>query len=265
MRELHSHRLSAFVLALISIGAISPNGVAAEEFVLLVGADAPQSGGVYTAMNSGDTVVISATANRCYCCSILTKDGTDFPRFQNVKDSEGSVVRSSARGDREPSVPTLSGHPSPSRTRLCFTAEDTGNHSFTVLFGSDGAQSGSNVQVQCDETTMFGGYNTSITDFNFLELTNRLAEDALEVTITATDEVNGGTVIIDGETQEIEAGRRADVDIHSRAGAGVFGNLTLCHDGPKGALRAVLNQYNVITSSPLVFEPVASQELTTRK
>ena len=167
------------------------------------------------------------------------------------------------RGTSEPAIGVYNGNQYPSLTRICFMAPTRSYYSFPIELGTLPAD----YTISCTETTLFGGFNTSVTDFNFLELTNTLdgpAEtETIKARIFARDSVSQQTIIHNSVVQ-IPPGDRRDVDIHSVAGAGAFGPLFVTHDGPPGSLKATVSQYNITSTNPLVFVPVARQELESR-
>jgi hypothetical protein len=114
------------------------------------------------------------------------------------------------------------------------------------------------VRFFCDDTTLFGGFNTMVTDFNFLELTNTLSSLDLNVTLRLMP--------VKGEPFErtvlVKKGLRFDMDIHSLVGPGTYGSMQLMHDGPKGGLKAELVQYRITSQDPLKFDPVSRQTFT---
>lgn len=129
------------------------------------------------------------------------------------------------------------------------------------------------VRVSCDETTLYANFNTSVTDFNFLELTNTLDTTTthafsprnLTATVTALNTIPAtDVVVIDNLSVSIPEGSRTDVDIHTAAGAGVFGPVKIAHNGAPGSLKAVVSQYNITSTNPLDFAPVAQDVAQTR-
>ena len=126
--------------------------------------------------------------------------------------------------------------------------------------------------ANCDETTLYAGFNTSVTDFNFLELTNLLDTGTtsggsrdLTAIVTAVNTVpNPDVTVINGESFTVPVGSRTDVDIHSRSGPGAFGPVKICHNGAPGSLKAVVSQYNITSTAPFDFAPVSQEVAVTR-
>ena len=123
-----------------------------------------------------------------------------------------------------------------------------------------------NVLVRCYETTLTGGFNTSVTDFNFLEMTNTLGEfktddGVITGTITLWNSITNQEIL--EKSFSLAPGERKDENIHEAVGPGAFGTVQICHNAPQGALKGVVSQYNITNLSPLDFEPVLQQPLTT--
>lgn len=220
-----------------------------------------------TAMDSGDGIAFYAVAGRSYCCSVYKAHVTNFvdpsfPRFSDLKQivvNSSTIIPFTARGTADPGIFLANNHPAPENARGCFTATISNRHIFAVtLSGNDVT----NIASSCTETTLFGGFNTSVTDFNFLEIRN-VSNVSVTGKISAFDSVSNQQVINDREFT-VEAGRRLDVDIHSLTGPSKFGPVTLSHDGPPGSLQAQVSQYNLTSSSPLEIIPVAVEVLKPR-
>lgn len=110
------------------------------------------------------------------------------------------------------------------------------------------------------ETSLYGGYNTNASPYNFLELSNT-------TNATVSGRVRGynydGTATVDA-TFSIEANRRYDIDVHSAAGPNKYGLLVVTHDGPYGALQGAVSQY-ISSNSQLILQatvPLKPREQT---
>lgn len=209
----------------------------AAEFILSVGSRSADTSGVITA-SATDTIKINFEAGRSYACTAVPRSTTsEFDFSTNIIDP--SATRAARKcGHISPVVTTPSGTDSSfDDNRLCFTAQESGIHTLTVETAAGG---GEVVRIECLETTLFGGYNTNVNDFNFLELENTTGAT---ITATVTAKTNSGTVVIDAQEVVIDAGERADVDIHQAAGLDVFGPITVTHDGPMGALQGRTSLY----------------------
>jgi hypothetical protein len=122
--------------------------------------------------------------------------------------------------------------------RLCFLSTVT--EFVSISFGNL-APSPTNLDTQCNETSLFGGYNTNANPFNFLEISNT-TNSTITGKIYATN--FDGTVVVNGTAFSVAAGRRTDVDLHTPAGANKYGLLKIIHDGPLGALQANVSFYS---------------------
>ena len=228
-------------------------------------------------MDSGDSVIFQAQAGRSYCCEIYRAfpttaiDGVFEARFDSLVSVSPLGIATplpfTARGQAEPEIPlgVTSGAtpPLPENTRLCFTASVSSLHGCGTKFGTNGnAANVPNIAVRVVETTLFGGFNTSITDFNFLEIRN-ISNVTITGKVDAFDSVTDQEVLSD-VSFTVQAGKRVDIDIHSRTGPGKFGPVVLTHDGPYGTIQAQVSQYNIVTVSPLDFVPVAAERLQPR-
>ncbi len=230
-------------------------------FSVVVGEEGGEAG--LDDVDSGETVDINVEPNRCYCCfaySDLASDNVRFGTTQINADEGGfSSLTVTARGRAAPRMEA-------NRGRVCFS---TGTFESAVvrleLLHDDSGDDIDDVRMRCDETTLYGGYNTSVTDFNFLELTSTLNPDSsgtqtITGTITATNVVTSpDTTVIDEQEFTLNAGSRTDVDIHTAAGTSTFGPVRVCHNGPPGSVSAVMSQYRITSSTPLEFEPVAQE------
>lgn len=246
--------LAALVLGLVAI----PPTVMADQYVLIVGEDAPQSGGVFSSLNSGDMVTVALHKDHCYCCTILSKDLTDFPYFESVKDKNLATVSTKKRGSVEPAVPVHESHPFPGKTRVCFTAQSTGRFHLMPQFATSPAD---NVQISCEETTLYGNYNLNGSDEQTLELTNRLNNASVDVTVLAKSEDADGDEVLD-VTKTVNAGRQKEIDLVESITTRSQGSIMACHNGPPGALTAVIS-YNNVTTAP-EYQTVTREELKAR-
>ena len=127
-----------------------------------------------------------------------------------------------------------------------------------MAFGSGGTASASNVKVSCEDVTLYGGYNTSVTDFNFLEILNVDGTTDISVDIMAESAITGQSTV--NTNISAPASGRIDVDIHSLVGANDFGTVKVCPLAPRTTIRAAMSQYKITETSPLSFSPVAREE-----
>lgn len=226
----------------------------------------------YSSVSDADVVEIGIEDNRSYCCQISAENHDSVPiYFLEPTVSSGTIQDVIARGDTAPWVRDNSVSNS-NETRYClrFSEMNTGQgldngrarglFKVQVDFGTP-----SNVIVKCDETALFGGFNTSVTDFNFIEITNTLADTDTTEPVTVNIRARGtiaGAELLD-QNRTLTSGQRIDVNLHDVVGTD-FGPVVITHNGPKGAIRAVNVQYRIVSTEPLDFEPVLSVPFKTR-
>ena len=188
-------------------------------------------------------------ANRSYTCTFITNSipaSSDVTFTDLLNNSIVSVSALALTGGVTPvvgsSIAPVPGH------RASFTLSgDTGQTDGVYYFLLRNNGSGSyNGRVECAETTLYGGYNTNVSNFNFLEVVN-ISNTAISGTITATN--SNGTVVINKQAFTVSANNRLDVDVHTPAGAGKYGSIRVTYNGPVGALQAYVSQYNGTASS----------------
>jgi hypothetical protein len=255
------------LLAVVTGFLVSPTLLFAQ-YQVVVGRQSTSTIG--TVVN-GNQVLIAVDPGSSYCCETLTAAPNSIFFSSNVVEMRSSGSPSGSVTGR------FAGSDSPRLfdgwARLCFVVPSTMVYPSATLTMGTIYSSITNVQVYCDETTLYGGFNTSITDFNFLEITNTLqnvspdvADRTLNLTLTAVNTVPDPDVtVINQESFTVAAGTRRDINIHERAGSGAFGTLRLAHNGSPGAIKAVLSQYNIVSVTPaLDFAPVAQDVLRVR-
>lgn len=120
------------------------------------------SGDVQSTPNGG-TRFSYVEANNSHCCEFL-------PIAPSVTINSVSTTAIISSGnlttiDRTATTPALaSAGQSVTGNRLCFIPPITSTISFTVTSVSTNP---TNIEVQCNETTLFGGYNTNANPYNF--------------------------------------------------------------------------------------------------
>ncbi len=229
----------------------------------------------------GDTTLVASTdylrfygdAGSSYSCEILAVNAG----ANGFLNSPVRVIADNGTGATTLITPRACGFDNPrvgsEVSRFCFVLPATVSFpEVQIDLGWTGAYP-ANVRLACDETTLYSGFNTSVTNFNFLELTSTLDRATtqsfvlrdLTATITAINTLPAiDVVVIDGTTVTIPANSRTDVDVHTAAGTGVFGPVKIAHNGAPGSLKAVVSQYNITSTSPLTFAPVAQEVAVTR-
>lgn len=192
------------------------------------------------------SIVTSLEPNRSYACTILGDRKTVDLDITGLTDPSLNQVLLKPIGDVTPAVTGDSGDTN--NNRISIIPSGTGTQvagGYTLEVANNTASSGTSVsakaRVDCVETTLYGGYNTNVNDFNFLEITNT-TNSTISGSITATN--SDGTVVINKQPFSVQSNRRADVDIHTPAGANKFGLIQIVHNGPYGALQAYVSQYD---------------------
>jgi len=164
-----------------------------------------------------------------------------------------------SRGDYAPQIASvLPGNTAfgPSvHSRACFTVPEGVSSLHFNLTALNDSPAFNTLRINCDDTTLIGGYNTAAGEFNFLEITNR-TNGVINIRIRGYSEPAGGAQVIDSFVAvEPSAGgtKRVDFDIHSLVEPGAFGALKITHDGPAGSISAAVSQYKVLSTNPLDF------------
>lgn len=220
-------------------------------------------------VSTSDAFNFTVVPDRSYCLEMKTITGTPIAAIQSLTFYDADMTFTGRdRGDStppiySPSIPSFTG-----LARKCFfVAGNPSNISnnrvrATITF-STGTTAGQ-TELRLHDTTLIGSFNTSVTDFNFLELTN---------TLTPTNRDNGvisGTIktknvitdaVVFSRAFSVNPGDRLDVNIHDAVGPRVFGIITVTHNGPNGSLKGYVSQYNIVTTNPLDFEPVVNQQM----
>jgi hypothetical protein len=247
-------RLLAFFALLAFSGSLSLESASATGFIT-PGSPRASNGGT-AGVAAGTQFRVYLESGRSYSCTVLPSDSTTTVALSTTVTGPNADITAVARGDYTPVVtaPTTT---AAAPMRLSLRPLDSGLHTFTVSTATDTEI----VRPECIETTLYGGYNTNVSTFNFLEISNISNKD-LKVRINAKN-FDGSTVINDGASsaRTIPAGQRVDVDIHTPAGSGVFGSLVITHDGPYGAIQASLSQYTGTVSD---FDLTVSEALRPR-
>lgn len=213
------------------------------------------NGGTLQNVSSPFTFLVVPTANRSYCCTVNADNTEPFINsfFHTPVGHEDSTITFAARGGVEPVIvanTVLKG--AFENARACFIAPFSSASTATVHFGGvSGNDIANNVSVRCDETSLYGGYNTSAGELNYLEITNT-TDANLVVHIIATNEFASGATVID-QNLNLGGNRRFDLGIHELVPAGAFGSVKVLHDGPPGALSVAVSEYKITSSNPLNF------------
>lgn len=230
-----------------------------------------QTNSVFTtpAINSADQFFFNISPDRSYCIETLTTTGTSwaFVNALSPVDANFNIVTTNRGEASSPVYPIFVPSLTP-LARRCFIStgnfQNISSYRLQASLGFTGANLGIGVLIQLNDTTLLGGYNTNVTDFNFLELTNTLISTSHDTGITS-----GKFTLRSSITNQIVATRnftvnpqdRIDISIHDIVGKGSFGAVTLVHNGPPGSLKGIVSQYRILSTNPLDFEPVVQQPL----
>ena len=195
-------------------------------------------------VSDSSTVIGYFEANSSYCCEFYAMDNLQYIKEMSTSVTANSLDAETVTAiDRTRTTPVMSAAyltigPAPlNANRLCFTATGSGGHLFTF---TDVSADPIDVRYECNETSLYGGFNTNANPFNFLEITNT-ANNSISGKIYA--QTFDGTLVINGQDFTVNAGQRIDVDVHSAAGANVFGTIKITHDGPLGSIIANTSYY----------------------
>jgi hypothetical protein len=257
-----NNQVGLFAALLFSL-IFPANTVRAADWQISVGKQAATGDGRFTVYD-GDRLLVSLNENRSYCCQVDTENSgvleSTHPYFASemVTAISGSgtlplPITGTYKGLDSPPVTEGYQQTSAGQSRVCFITPDIGPLWVAVFALPIAAPQGvsTNVRASCEETTLFGGYNTNVSEFNFLEVTN-----------TGTFATDIVAIIRDMAGAELDrlvwihpAGVRIDIDIHSRVGAGNYGSIIIDSAGPRGSIKAVLSEYKITSRNPLAFEP----------
>ncbi len=249
-------RKSALLLLACGSVSLASNAFAISTF-LSVGNNTSASGSSLT-VNAADIFVIDFEADKSYSCEAIPTDiDSNFDFDTTLDGTTGTTpptISARSTGNMTPAITGESGDAG--NNRLSFITATADRYQITVTNAKVG---GEVVRVRCLETTLYGGYNTNVNDFNFLELTNT-SDDSISGTITATN--FDGEVVIDEDDFTVAANSRSDIDIHTAAGTDKFGIIKVVHNGPFGSLQGVVSQYSGSVSD---FDLSTSTPLTPRE
>ena len=240
--------LSQFLLLMFFASVVS-----AETFTPVVGVSERLDG-----VDTTDEVEVTIFDGRSYCCQITSNTaGSSDLGFDSISVTSGVLNSAAQRGKINP---WLISAPANARRCFIFTESGGGNGIADVKFGISATGTLNGVYLKCTDTTLYGGFNTVVTDFNFIEITNTLTpntagDDGTVQVVVKAFKQSGEEILNTTLDPPLAAGQRRDIDIHSVA-ASDFGPVVITHNGPPGAIRAVNAQYRIVTSVPLDFEPV---------
>jgi len=179
----------------------------------------PNEGTVWRANRASITPFMFRTyleANRSYACTVYDEmPSNNNYRFIAVKNSAGASLPFISRAEVSPvnSAPSssLADATVVADSRISVTPQASGFYTFSIGtsfpdgsigYNSRDPSNATEYRVSCVETSLFGGYNTTINAFNFLELTNS-TNASITVTVTVVD--HAGTTVVGGAALSIPA------------------------------------------------------------
>ncbi len=233
------------IFAMLALVVVPTSAFADTAYVTVGSRVANNNNNGLESLVAGDSVVINTVKNRSYACSFLPEDDSKVDMLSTVIDANGDPITAVLCGDSEPIVSTVDDN-TKDDNRLCFIAPTSGEMSMGV-----GAIEGGSfilASIECLETTLFGGYNTNVASFVFLELENRTSGN---VTASITIRQNDGTVVADGVLVNVAPNSRTDFDVHSVAGANQFGSIIVSNTAPFGGLSGRVSSYSSSASGGL--------------
>ena len=223
------------------------------------------------APNTGDKISSLFFGRRSYCCAMLTTPFAGPPTFSSVENFSGEASASLiGRGPEGEAVCSTTGEECLNRRRCWHEDPDLPAPSVRRLVMTQLPSANQVIDVLCEETTLVGGFNTVVTDFNFLELsaTSRGGEETstirgyiiLKTTIGGQSIKLPFTLDFNGKSRI-----RVDISLHDAINnARDFGQVIVIHNAAPGVLKARVSQYRIVTLNPLDFEPVLQEVLVPR-
>jgi len=207
-----------------------------------------------TPFQSGSTARESLQAGMAYSCSVGFDSG-DYQLSLTVLSPTGEEI-TAVRPEVNPELLNALfsrslefGDDNLANNTISFvTPSGAENYGFYTITMEQTTEESRNTFLRCIPTSVQCSFNTSVNDFNFLEITNQ--ESIASVFSYITRDFTGATTTGGGS---VAAGSRSDFDIHSKVGASRFGSLVV-HPlifanpsvgfGFQGGLQARLSQYS---------------------
>lgn len=221
-----------FMAALIMAALITATPAFAADRVVTIGIQQE------LVLESSDAILVDLEADRSYACEgVPLTIATDFDFSNQVVGQGASPLTFTARfgGDISPIVGGEVGDRTDNRVIVTPTQSD--RYRIEIEGAAVGGES---VLIRCYETTLFGGFNTNVNDFNFLELTN-IGNATITARVSAIE--FDDTVALNNAEFAVPAGQRVDVSLHDFAGMNKFGFVRVTHDAPLGTLNGAVSQY----------------------
>ena len=209
-------------------------------------------------VGAGDRILVDFAASRSYYCeAIPVATDTDLDLSTSVERLDGAGNTAETLTGREIGsvpAPITADVGDSGDNRISLIPTTTGRYRFTLASTRGGGES---AKLRCFATTLFAPFNTTVNEFNFLELTN-IGNATCNVFVSIVDQA--GVAISTNIAGSVPAGQRRDFDIHSSAGPNRFGFVRVTHDCPLGTLGGGVSQYSGTVTD---FELSVSLPLTT--
>jgi hypothetical protein len=257
-----SATLSSVIIPGVLFASVAGAVAQAPDINLVVGQQLPLPSGIVQSAASPYRFYFGGSKFNSYCCTAVA-DNTqaDLAGFDRVPTGPtGGPEGGENRGAVEPLI--TFGTNTNNEGRLCFTPSETGVFAAAAV-AVGGPTSFDNLRVECEETTLYGGYNTAAAPLNFLEITNTTASN-VDVLVRAGNALTGQTDVAIAQVT-LGPSQRADIDIHSKVTAGSFGAIRINSNAPRGAVVATVSQYKITSTNPLAFELVGRVPFEPRK
>lgn len=217
-------------------------------------------------LQTGDLLEIWANTHNSYCCTINGKatngDQVAFLEIQNLPNATFQ-----RRGDDTPATGTKAGRvcwidtptPATANNYWAFRRPVIANITNPFVATAD---------AWCEQTTLSGNYNTSVSELNFLEITatNSQLSTTVNLVLLLTSSVTGQKREMPIQITMVNTEgnfKRQDIAIHDLLGnTADFGSIKLTHDGAPGQVKARVSQYDITSTNPLNFTLVGQEKLT---
>ncbi len=254
-------KLITFLLASFLVATLQLNTAVADNIPVSVGGPRITSG-----LTTGDRLQVSLDVGRSISCSLVpARNGVIATAGQGAIGFLPTV----SSGPQAGPAGTLNGHLAPQITaggtdtdnrnnRISFTATSGGLHFFDLdIAGGSGAGSttapgASSILVNfgCEDTTLFGAFNTNANPFNFLEIENVTTGD-VEITVTLINFDDSFQAPTGQFNTLLAPSSRSDFSVHDLVGPLRFGSVVISHNGPSGAIRGRVSQYRISAAGAL--------------
>lgn len=230
-------RLKTILLCSPLLAGAGAAPASAAEYLASIG-DAVSVSGGSVLVEQGDSFLLDTHFDRSYSCEGVPSDSlSEFAFDKEVAGTfdPSNVITARANGDMAPHV--TGSLAAAGATRLSFIASKPDRYRLSVSAARAG---GEDVRVTCHETTLIGGFNTHLNQYNYLELVN-LSDRPISGAIVLTDNNHDERLRL---PFSVQGSSRVDFDLHSRVGRDYYGIVKIIHDGPFQALTGHVAFYS---------------------